>query len=184
MTTINEVTQKRDYLEEFNSVVALYSVLKTNSMSLRVKQAVYRQDEVAAEPIDFIIDVEVKVKRAVGQRFYDIFLRAVYNEDALASMEEWRRSNCRWTRIGCASGRRSSTPRATPATGRMPLGAVAVQPRTASTPLWMKPALPAEPSASSTSKEFASPARELLSPIPAASWSACAAIKKKARRIS
>ena len=81
MTTINEVTQKRDYLEEFNSVVALYSVLKTNSMSLRMKQAVYRQDEVAAEPIDFIIDVEVKVKRAVGQRFYDIFLRAVYNEN-------------------------------------------------------------------------------------------------------
>jgi hypothetical protein len=81
MTTINEVTQKRDYLEEFNSVVALYSVLKTNSMSLRVKQAVYKQDEVAAEPIDFIIDVEVKVKRAVGQRFYDIFLRAVYNEN-------------------------------------------------------------------------------------------------------
>ena len=81
MTTINEVTQKQSWMESFNNVVALYSLLKTNSMSLRTKQAVYRQDEVAAEPLDFLIDVEVKVKRAVGQRFYDIFLRAVYNEN-------------------------------------------------------------------------------------------------------
>ena len=79
--TINEVAQKRDFIEEFNSVVALYSMLKANSMSLRVKQAVYRADEVASEPLDFIIDVEVKVKRAVGQMFYDMFLRAVYNEN-------------------------------------------------------------------------------------------------------
>lgn len=81
MTTINEVTQKHSYLEEFNCVVALYSILKANSMSLRVKQAVYRADEVAAEPVDFIIDVETKVKRSVGQQFYDIFLRSVYNEN-------------------------------------------------------------------------------------------------------
>src|ERR1035437_8174655 len=81
MTTINEVAQKRDYLEEFNCVTALYSILKANSLSLRVKQTVYRADEVAAEPLDFIIDVEVKVTRAVGQMFYDIFLRAVYNEN-------------------------------------------------------------------------------------------------------
>ena len=81
MTTINEVTQKQSWMETFDNVVALYSLLKTNSMSLRVKQAMYRQDEVAAEPLDFIIDVEIKVKRAVGQRFYDIFLRAVYNEN-------------------------------------------------------------------------------------------------------
>jgi hypothetical protein len=79
--TINEVTQKQSWMETFDNVVALYSLLKTNSMSLRTKQAVYRQDEVAAEPLDFLIDVEVKVKRAVGQRFYDIFLRAVYNEN-------------------------------------------------------------------------------------------------------
>ena len=81
MTTISEVTKKRDYIEEFNCVVALYSILKANSMSLRVKQAVYRADEVASEPIDFIIDVETKTKRAVGQMFYDIFLRSVYNEN-------------------------------------------------------------------------------------------------------
>ena len=68
-------------MEAFNSVVALYSILKSNSSSLRVKQAVYRADEVTAEPIDFILDVEIKAKRAVGQRFYDMFLRAVYNEN-------------------------------------------------------------------------------------------------------
>ena len=68
-------------MEAFNSVVALYSILKSNSSSLRVKQAVYRADEVAAEPVDYILDVEIKVKRAVGQRFYDMFLRAVYNEN-------------------------------------------------------------------------------------------------------
>lgn len=68
-------------MEAFNSVVALYSILKSNSSSLRVKQAVYRADEVTAEPVDYILDVEIKVKRAVGQRFYDMFLRAVYNEN-------------------------------------------------------------------------------------------------------
>ena len=68
-------------MEAFNSVVALYSILKSNSSSLRVKQAVYRADEVTAEPVDYILDVEIKVKRAVGQRFYDMFLRTVYNEN-------------------------------------------------------------------------------------------------------
>lgn len=79
--TINEATKKRNYLDEFNCVVALYSVLKANSRSMRVKQAIYRADEVECLPIDFTIDVETKVKRAVGQRFYDVFLRAVFNEN-------------------------------------------------------------------------------------------------------
>ena len=68
-------------MDEFNSVVALYAILKSNSSALRVKQAVYRQGEVAAESLDFVIDVEVKTKRAIGQQFYDLFLRAVYNEN-------------------------------------------------------------------------------------------------------
>jgi hypothetical protein len=80
MTTF-EMQQKERNMEAFNSVVALYSVLKPNIMSLRVKQAIYRADEVAAEPVDFLIDVELKTKRLVGQRFYDIFLRAVLNEN-------------------------------------------------------------------------------------------------------
>ena len=79
--TIKEVAQKSDLLETFGSVVALYSVLKANSMSLRVKQAVYRADEVESLPIDFLIDVELKTKRLVGQQFYDMFLRSVFNEN-------------------------------------------------------------------------------------------------------
>ena len=75
-----EQQQKERNLEAFASTIALYSVLKSNSMSLRVKQVVYRADEVEAQPTDFIIDVELKVKRAVGQRYYDMFLRTVYNE--------------------------------------------------------------------------------------------------------
>jgi hypothetical protein len=80
MATFDEQQKERN-MEAFNSVVALYSILKSNSSSLQVKQAVYRADEVTAEPVDYILDVEIKVKRAVGQRFYDMFLRAVYNEN-------------------------------------------------------------------------------------------------------
>jgi hypothetical protein len=80
MTTFDEQQKKRN-LENFNTAVALYSILKSNSASLKVKQVVYRADEVTAEPIDYILDIEIKAKRAVGQRFYDMFLRAVYNEN-------------------------------------------------------------------------------------------------------
>ena len=112
MTTINEVTQKRDYLEEFDCVAALYSILKSNSKAMRVNKVEttlvdrswknrycaggvalpwwYKQYEEAFEDedveiklerLDFIIDVEIKVKRTVGQQFYDIFIRAVFNEN-------------------------------------------------------------------------------------------------------
>lgn len=92
MTTIDEVTKKRNYLEEFNATVALYYVLKSNSASLRVKQAIYRADEVSAEPIDFIVDFEVKAKRLLGQPFYDLFLRSVYNENPEILPEYMRES--------------------------------------------------------------------------------------------
>ena len=73
--------QKERNLEAFASTVALYSILKANSKSLRVKQVLYRADEAEALPVDFLIDVELKVRRRVGQRFYDMFQRAVYNEN-------------------------------------------------------------------------------------------------------
>ena len=79
--TIREVAQKERDLEAFNNVVALYYILKSNSTALRVKQAVYRADEVAALPLDFIIDVEIKTKRMLGESYYQLFLRAVYNEE-------------------------------------------------------------------------------------------------------
>jgi len=79
--TTSEVTLKERNMESFNTVVALYYVLKVNSMSLRVKQAVYRADEVQPQPIDFLIDVELKSRRLLGQQLYDLFLRAVCNEN-------------------------------------------------------------------------------------------------------
>ena len=85
-----EQQQKERNLEAFASTVALYSVLKTNSMSLRVKQVVYRADEAEALPVDFLIDVELKARRAVGQRFYDMFQRAVYNENTEVLPEHMR----------------------------------------------------------------------------------------------
>ena len=80
MTTY--VTSQRERnMEIFNSTVALYSALKQDTATMRIKQVMYRADEVQALPLDFTIDVETKVKRAVGQRFYDIFFRAVFNEN-------------------------------------------------------------------------------------------------------
>lgn len=77
--TTNDVTSKER--EDFNNVIALYSILKANMSSLRIKQAVYRADEVAAEPLDFVLDVEVKAKRLLGEPIYMLFLRAVFNEN-------------------------------------------------------------------------------------------------------
>ena len=85
-----EQQQKERNLEAFASTVALYSVLKANSMSLRVKQVVYRADEAEGLPVDFMIDVELKTKRIVGQRFYDMFQRAVYNENTEILPERMR----------------------------------------------------------------------------------------------
>ena len=79
--TIIDKQQKTRNMDAFNSTVALYSTLKANSRSLRVKQVLYRADEAECLPVDFLIDVEVKTKRAVGQSFYDLFLRAIYNDD-------------------------------------------------------------------------------------------------------
>lgn len=79
--TTREVELKQSWMEAFNNVTALYSILKTNSTSLRVKQAVYRADEVEPQPIDFVLDVEIKAKRLVGEAIYNVFLRAVFNEE-------------------------------------------------------------------------------------------------------
>lgn len=79
--TIYELTQKRNWMETFNNVTALYYTLKANSTSLRVKQATCRAGEITAQPLDFIIDVEIKTKRLLGEPIYNVFLRAVYNEN-------------------------------------------------------------------------------------------------------
>ncbi len=79
--TIYELTQKRNWMETFNCVTALYYILKANSTALRVKQATYHAGEIQAQPVDFIIDVELKAKRLLGEPIYNVFLRAVYNEN-------------------------------------------------------------------------------------------------------
>jgi hypothetical protein len=91
MTTY-EAMQKQGWMEYFNTVVALYFILKSNSASFRVKPAVIRDGEVEAQPMDFIFDVEIKTKRALGQPFFDLFLRAVANEQTEILPEYMRES--------------------------------------------------------------------------------------------
>lgn len=51
----------------YAEVMALYAAIKDTPGCIRVRRAEYRQGEVQAEPIDFIIDVELKAKRALLQ---------------------------------------------------------------------------------------------------------------------
>lgn len=89
MTTNEQEKWKRD-MENFNNVVALYTALKHDTSSLRIKQAIYRADEVQAQPLDFVLDIEIKAKRLLGQTIYDLFLRSVFN-DNLELMPEYMR---------------------------------------------------------------------------------------------
>jgi hypothetical protein len=77
-------------MDIFNSTVALYTALKHDTSSLRIKQAIYRADEVQAQPLDFVLDIEIKAKRLLGQTIYDLFLRSVFN-DNLELMPEYMR---------------------------------------------------------------------------------------------
>jgi hypothetical protein len=99
--TINEAAQKERNMDNFNAVVALYSILKFNATALRVKQVVYRADEVDAQPIDFVVDVEIKAKRLLGEPIYMVFLRAVFNEDLDILPENTREAlGCYWHSYG------------------------------------------------------------------------------------
>jgi hypothetical protein len=82
--TAYETKQKQGWMENFNSVVALYYIVKPRALAMGrglVRQVVMRDGEAEALPIDFIIDVELKAKRAIGQPFFDLWQRAVYNEN-------------------------------------------------------------------------------------------------------
>lgn len=52
----------------YNEVMALYAAIKDTPGAIRVKRAEMRQGEVQAEPLDFLIDVELKAKRALDVR--------------------------------------------------------------------------------------------------------------------
>lgn len=68
-------------MDTFSNVTALYTILKASAASLRIKQAIMRADELEPQPIDFVIDVEIKTKRLLGEPIYNLFLRAVFNEN-------------------------------------------------------------------------------------------------------
>ena len=80
--------QKRDWMENFSNVTALYAVFNEGRGSLRAKHIVPhfspnndRLDislEVEALPIDFLMDVELKAKRALPLPIYEMFLRLAF----------------------------------------------------------------------------------------------------------
>lgn len=49
----------------YMDVMALYAAIKDTPGAIKVRRAEMRQGEVPAEPLDFIIDVELKAKRAI-----------------------------------------------------------------------------------------------------------------------
>lgn len=86
MLTIDE-QQRQGWLEEFNLVTALYLVLNEGRESLRTKRAEYRNDEVQAIPLDFLLDVELKARRALSETMYQMFLRLA-STDSLEVLPE------------------------------------------------------------------------------------------------
>ncbi|SRR6266705_365163 len=63
----------------FGEVMALYNAIKDTPGIMKVRRAEMRQGEVKALPIDFVIDVELKAKRALlndpyGQTEWSIVL--------------------------------------------------------------------------------------------------------------
>jgi len=63
--TIYSKKLEREYLDIFNTVFALYSTLNDGRDSLHAKHAQIQADgEVAAEALDFLLDVEMKITAA------------------------------------------------------------------------------------------------------------------------
>jgi hypothetical protein len=80
MLTISEV-QKQSYLETYGAVTEMYATLRGTPGALRVKRAVF-VEECEALPIDFVIDVELKVKRTVGEKYYDMYQRLAATQES------------------------------------------------------------------------------------------------------
>jgi hypothetical protein len=80
MLTISEV-QKQSYLETYSCVTEMYATLRGTPGALRVKRAEFKE-EVEALPIDFVCDVETKVKRTVGEKYYDMYQRLAANQES------------------------------------------------------------------------------------------------------
>jgi len=78
MTTFSE-KQKREGLEEYHSVAALYQVLNENRAALRVRQNMYHGEELQPLEIDFLLDVELKAKRVLPLDLLHMFSSLVAN---------------------------------------------------------------------------------------------------------
>jgi hypothetical protein len=94
MTTI-EVELKRDWMEAFNNVTALYSAVKHNNprpvmYDTKEADSLSWGDTIAAFSLDFSLDVEIKAKRLLGESIYLVFLRVVFN-DSLEILPEYTR---------------------------------------------------------------------------------------------
>lgn len=63
MTAIKDELRQWDSV--YHDVMALYAAIKDSKL-IRVKRAEMKQGEVAAEPIDFCADVELKADRTLG----------------------------------------------------------------------------------------------------------------------
>lgn len=62
-------------MESYSTVSALYQVFSEGRNSLRTKRAEYRCDEVQSLPIDFLMDCDLKARRALPEPLYQMFLR-------------------------------------------------------------------------------------------------------------
>jgi hypothetical protein len=62
-----EVSQEDRWRTVYEEVMALYAAIKDTPGAIRVRRAEMRQGEVKAEPIDFIIDVELKAEAALHE---------------------------------------------------------------------------------------------------------------------
>jgi hypothetical protein len=77
MTTQSSL-QEREWLDVFNAAAALYSALKDNERSFRIKRAEIKQDgEVFPDPIDYCIDFELKTCRALPWMEAQMSLRII-----------------------------------------------------------------------------------------------------------
>jgi hypothetical protein len=90
--TKHDIEVKERNLEMFNNVVALYYILKSNNRALKLKHETYRAGEVIAQPLDFLLDIEIKSKRLLGEPLYYMLLRTIANESTDVLSETMRES--------------------------------------------------------------------------------------------
>ena len=80
---IASVTQEREWLDVFEAAAALYSTLKDNQGSFKIRRAEIKQDgEIIPDPIDFCIDFELKASRALPWMEYQTSLRIIAANNA------------------------------------------------------------------------------------------------------